>query len=56
MNNMLGECDYRTPCYWCVKWDKPCDKKQGYSQIGVSYKSVNKKTDKEVESNDSCEK
>lgn len=24
-----GMCDYRTPCGWCSKWDKKCDKKIG---------------------------
>lgn len=22
-------CDYSTPCGWCTKWDKKCDKKIG---------------------------
>lgn len=27
---MLGEpCRYITPCGWCWKWDKKCDKKIG---------------------------
>ena len=35
--NIIGVCTYETPCGWCSKWDKKCDKK-----IGVfSNKSVN---------------
>ena len=27
----VGElCHYETPCGWCTKWDKKCDKKIGY--------------------------
>lgn len=28
---MLGtiNCTYETPCGWCTKWDKKCDKKIG---------------------------
>ncbi len=22
-------CNYETPCGWCTKWDKKCDKKIG---------------------------
>lgn len=33
---MIGtdRCVYETPCHWCFKWDKKCDK-----QIGNSIKS-----------------
>lgn len=26
---MMGtfECVYETPCHWCTKWDKKCDRK-----------------------------
>lgn len=24
-----GMCTYRTPCGWCSKWDKECDRKIG---------------------------
>jgi hypothetical protein len=29
---MIGtdRCVYETPCHWCSKWDKQCDKKIGY--------------------------
>ena len=25
--NIIGICPYETPCGWCTKWDKKCDKK-----------------------------
>ncbi len=25
--NISGICPYETPCGWCSKWDKKCDKK-----------------------------
>jgi hypothetical protein len=28
--NITGICPYETPCGWCTKWDKKCDKKIGY--------------------------
>ena len=27
--NINGICPYETPCGWCSKWDKKCDKKIG---------------------------
>ena len=30
--NIIGICPYETPCGWCSKWDKECDKKIGYSR------------------------
>ena len=27
--NITGVCPYETPCGWCTKWDKRCDKKIG---------------------------
>jgi hypothetical protein len=27
------QCTYSTPCGWCVKWDKKCDKKIGNNYI-----------------------
>lgn len=27
--NITGICQYETPCGWCTKWDKKCDKKVG---------------------------
>lgn len=29
MMGILGGCTYQTPCGWCAKWDKKCDKKIG---------------------------
>ena len=31
---MMGtiNCTYETPCGWCTKWDKKCDKKFGRSK------------------------
>ncbi len=30
---MMGtfDCVYETPCHWCTKWDKKCDRKIGKS-------------------------
>ena len=27
--NITGICQYETPCGWCIKWDKKCDRKIG---------------------------
>ena len=29
LDPLTGLCTYSTPCGWCVKWDKKCDKKIG---------------------------
>ena len=29
LNPLTMECAYSTPCGWCTKWDKKCDKKIG---------------------------
>lgn len=29
LNPLTMQCTYATPCGWCVKWDKKCDKKIG---------------------------
>lgn len=29
-------CAYETPCGWCVKWDKKCDRKTGYNNVSNS--------------------
>lgn len=31
--NIAGICQYETPCGWCTKWDKKCDKKIGVTMI-----------------------
>ena len=28
-NPITMQCTYSTPCGWCAKWDKKCDKKIG---------------------------
>lgn len=28
-NPLTMQCTYSTPCGWCAKWDKKCDKKIG---------------------------
>ena len=28
-NPLTMRCTYETPCGWCTKWDKKCDKKIG---------------------------
>lgn len=30
LNPLTMQCAYSTPCGWCTKWDKKCDKKIGY--------------------------
>ena len=29
LNPLTTQCIYSTPCGWCAKWDKKCDKKIG---------------------------
>ena len=29
LNPLTMQCTYKTPCGWCTKWDKKCDKKIG---------------------------
>lgn len=29
INPITMRCAYETPCGWCTKWDKKCDKKIG---------------------------
>lgn len=29
-NPITMQCAYSTPCGWCCKWDKKCDKKIGH--------------------------
>ena len=39
---MMGttNCVYETPCGWCSKWDKKCDKKILESEQGVKHDSI----------------
>ena len=30
INPLTMKCTYETPCGWCAKWDKKCDRKIGY--------------------------
>ena len=32
INPLTMKCTYETPCGWCTKWDKKCDKKIGNDQ------------------------
>lgn len=36
---MIGaiNCVYETPCGWCTKWDKKCDRKIGYQNDATQY-------------------
>lgn len=47
---MIGtmKCTYETPCGWCAKWEKKCDRKIGNSQ------SPEEKYGKLVKSCDDC--
>ena len=29
LDPLTRQCTYSTPCGWCTKWDKKCDKKIG---------------------------
>lgn len=31
LNPITMQCIYSTPCGWCAKWDKKCDKKIGHT-------------------------
>ena len=44
---MIGtvNCTYETPCGWCAKWDKKCDKKIAYQNVSADESTkVNKAT------------
>lgn len=34
--NITGVCPYETPCGWCSKWDKKCDKAIGNQDMSLS--------------------
>jgi hypothetical protein len=38
--NIAGTCTYETPCGWCTKWDKKCDKKIGREKSDESHKQL----------------
>lgn len=48
LNPITMQCSYSTPCGWCTKWDKKCDKKIGNEPI-KPYDYL-----KEVQSNQIC--
>ena len=42
LNPLTMQCAYSTPCGWCTKWDKKCDKKIGNTTISEAMlKSIN---------------
>lgn len=40
MNGLIEYCDYRTPCGFCTKWDKECDKKIEYTKNVIKMKDL----------------
>lgn len=52
LNPLTMQCTYSTPCGWCTKWDKKCDKKIG------GYPTIAESVRKNVESDEglSCYK
>ena len=36
LNPLTMQCTYSTPCDWCTKWDKKCDKKIGDHSPSIS--------------------
>ena len=37
LDPLTRQCTYSTPCGWCTKWDKKCDKKIGCEKQKQSY-------------------
>lgn len=35
-------CIYETPCGWCVKWDKQCDKKIAHTPVNANADDITK--------------
>ena len=52
LNPVTMQCTYSTPCGWCTKWDKKCDKRIG------GYPTIAESVHKKVENNEkkSCSK
>ena len=44
-NPLSMDCNFMTPCGWCCKWEKPCDKRMG----GGNDVEPRKKKDKTLE-------
>jgi hypothetical protein len=42
--NINGICPYETPCGWCSKWDKKCDKKIPERGLRVKINPVDEAT------------
>lgn len=32
LNPLTMQCIYSTPCGWCAKWDKKCDRRIGHKK------------------------
>lgn len=48
LNPITMQCAYSTPCGWCAKWDKKCDKKIGPPAQTYDYP-------KEIKTNQVCQ-
>jgi hypothetical protein len=43
-------CTYETPCGWCTKWDKKCDKKiGGYPTVDLTDKTPTSDAQKTID-------
>lgn len=40
-NPLTMQCTYSTPCGWCTKWEKKCDKKIGGGNDAAPRKKQN---------------
>lgn len=48
--NITGICPYETPCGWCTKWDKKCDKKiGGYPTVDTTDKTPTSNAKKTID-------
>ena len=48
--NITGICPYETPCGWCAKWDKKCDKKiGGYHTVDPTDKTPKSASQKTID-------
>lgn len=48
---MMGtiNCVYKTPCGWCAKWDKKCDRKTPENKLAAVNKMCQSESDHEWE-------
>lgn len=44
INPITMQCNYSTPCGWCAKWDKKCDKKIGCGGDTKPHRGLRAKT------------